>query len=428
MGLINLGIRIIDNVDTDLRRLGQRLGYVPLSWRQAVMMNPAKDGILWRVPDPDIRMTSTLVFTQAILVAENEQAMVLRNGALMRDREQRAILPPGLYDISRMQRREQLEIIWTTTKELRLRWGVPDVLTQDGISIGASGYYSAVIEDPEKFLRNVAGNVQVYTEEKLFAFAKPDVTSVVRDLMARKTVKEFQIARQEFINACRQLLQPIFEHWGLEFRRLTIEHQNIPEQYRQAAAARTIVSMEKEAQLEGAKVDVSLAQLEAQKQLFFAQAEASKMLAIGKVEVELMQAQREIGVDPLELKKIEAIEALAANAGQGSLVDNRPQIVNQILAEPSPPSPVMSVIMGSVIPPVSPVVPPSLPPAGPASDSVAGAVTPPASASVGGPMTREKIEEMLAKLDERLLAGDITEQKHSELYSRLQKKLSEMHW
>src|SRR2546421_1964073 len=124
MGLINWGIRVIDNVETSLNRIQQRLGYIPLSWRQAVMMDRSKDGILWRVPDPTVHMASSLVHTQAVLVNENEQAMVIRNGLLLRGMERSVILPPGLYDFGRVQRRDQLEIIWMTTRELRLRWGV----------------------------------------------------------------------------------------------------------------------------------------------------------------------------------------------------------------------------------------------------------------------------------------------------------------
>ena len=43
-----------------------------------------------------------------------------------------------------------------------------------------------------------------------------------------------------------------------------------------------------------------------------------------------------------------------------------------------------------------------------------------------GQLTREKVQDMLDKLDERLILGEISEQKHSELYARLQKKLSEL--
>src|ERR1700737_1582608 len=84
MGLIhafvNWGIRLVDNTDADVRRIKQQWGSMPLSWRQVVMANPTKDGLAWRVPDPDVRMASSFMSTQALLVSENEMVMLLKNG------------------------------------------------------------------------------------------------------------------------------------------------------------------------------------------------------------------------------------------------------------------------------------------------------------------------------------------------------------
>src|SRR6266516_3582844 len=246
---VNWGIRIIDNTDTDVRRIGQRFGFTPLSWRQVVMANPTKDGIAWRVPDPDVRTASSFANTQGVLVSENEMVMLLNNGKFETG-ERGVLLSPGLYDVSHLR---------------------------------------------------------------------------VRDQIARRTVMEFQSARRELGDAAQELLQPIFNRWGLEFIGLTVENQNIPGQFRQAAAGRTIVTMEKEAQLEGAKADVTLAQLEAQRAYFTAQIEVARLRAIGQANVEIMQSQQSIGVDPLDIKRIEAIDALALNPGENALIDNRPQ-------------------------------------------------------------------------------------------------------
>ena len=424
--LVNWGIRIMDNTDTDVRRIGQRLGYMPLSWRQVVMANPTKDGLLWRAPDRDVPMANALSYIQALLVAENEQVMVLMNGKLLKGMERGVLLPPGLYDIGRMQMRDQVEIIWTTTRELRLRWGVADVLTKDRISIGASGYYSAIITDPEEFVRNVAGNAQVYKEDQLYAFAKPEVSAVLRDLIAHKTVMEFQLARQELIYASEATLQPIFARWGLEFRGLTVENQNIPEQFRQAAAGRTIISMEKEAELEGARANVTLAQLEAQKTLYLAQAQASQLRALGQVDVELMQQQMALGVDPLELKRIEAAETLAANPSESALIDNRPQAMQQILGQPLNPPGMPISFLGPVVSASSPLNPPLSTSGNLESGPLPGRISAPGSSPTSGTSSREKIQELLDKLDERLIAGEISEQKHSELSERLHKRLDEL--
>jgi hypothetical protein len=122
MGLLNWGIERIDNFEKDLRLLTKRLGYRPLSWREVVMINPSKDGLVWRVPDPDVLMASSLSHIQALLVSENEQVMLLMNGALGRGMERSAILRPGLYIFRREEMHNQLEIIWTTTREFPLPW------------------------------------------------------------------------------------------------------------------------------------------------------------------------------------------------------------------------------------------------------------------------------------------------------------------
>ncbi len=242
---------------------------------------------------------------------------------------------------------------------------------------------------------------------------------------------EFQTARREFFDAAHEVLQPTFERWGLEFIGLTIEGQNVPEVFLQAAAGRTIVSLEREAQIEGAKGDLTLEQLGAQKAYFTGQIEAAKLRAIGQVNVELMQSQQSIGVNPLDVKRIEAIEAMALNPSEGTLVDNRPQLANQLLGQPPANSSVMplTTITGSIVPNNGMV--PRLclqvviivdrlllhTNSGPLTSDTAVPSAP------GSPMTREKVQEMLDKLDERLIMGEISEQKHSELYDRLQKKI-----
>lgn len=415
--LADLGIRLLDNADTDLQRIGQRLGFMPLSWRRVVMMDKSRDGLMWRIPDPAVAAASSLMRVQAIIVAENERVMVLRDGML----GEQTVLPPGLYDIRRTtELRGQIDVIWFTTREFQLRWGVGDIITKDRVTVGASGYYNAKIVDPEMFLRNVAGNEQVYKEMQLLNFAKPHVSTAIRDMMARKTVMEFQLAQPEFQLACVEALMPRFEPWGLEFCGLTIESQNIPEEFRQAAQLQTIVRMEKEAQIEGAKANLTLAELEMQKAQYATLAEANRLRTLGNVRVEVMQNQLNAGIDPLELQKIEAIEILAEHPSEGTLVDNRPQIVNQLL-----PQPPMMPPAGPVIVTGNPFVP-SVPQYSQASSSPANA---PVSSNAGGSgeaMTREKIEEMLDKLDERFANGEISEQVYMTLQAKWNNRLEKL--
>lgn len=437
--LVGWGIQAMDNTETDLHRLGQRLGYMPLSWHRVAMTNPSKQGLLWRVPDPDVQMANSLSRIQAIIVSEYERAMVLKDGQII----EQEVLPPGLYDISRtVQIRGQIEVIWTTTKEVQLRWGVADILTKDRITIGASGYYRTTIGDPRMFLLNVAGQEQVYKDSHLFAFAKPEVSSTLRDLMARKTVMEFQLAREEFIEDAKKSLQPIFERWGLDFLGLTIENQNIPQEFRDAAAAQTIVHMEMEGKIEGARSEVILAQLEAQKGYYLAEAELGKYTVL-----------QHMGMDPLTLERAQALKILAAHPGH-SLVDNRAGIMERI---------------PEVLPGAQPVSMPPMIPADPGAAATKGfpgtadsshaspnmpnnsgigltsAASSTSSMSSSLPnrplssdtstlgssqatetMTREKIEQMLDKLDERFANGEISEQTYLTMSGKWQKKLAQL--
>lgn len=356
-------------------------------------------------------MASSFRHTQALLVSRNEQVMLIRNGILQGSMERGVLLSPGLYDLRRLQMREQIEVIWLTTRELRLNWGISDVITRDRVNIGASGYYTVSISDPEAFLLNVAGHEQVYREEQLNVYAKSEVSTVLRDLIARSTVLEFQQAHAELNEACGEKLRPVFERWGLEFRGVTIINQHIPPQFLIAAEARTRITLEKEGELAGAQLDALIADYQAQ-----------AALKQGRTQIELMQQQQALGLDPLDLKRIEAAEIAAANPGQGTLLDGRSQLIGQLLNQPAlPPALPGQIISGSL---ASNATLPSLPAghynSGPLSSASVNA------GATQGPMTREKMQEMIDMLDERLLAGEISEQKHSEMYARLQKRLQEL--
>lgn len=413
--LADLGIQLLDRADTDLRRVGQRLGFMPLSWRQAVMQDPSRDGLMWRIPDPTVPMASSLFNLQAILVTEYERAIVLRNGVL---EGEEAILLPGIYDIRRVGAlRGQIEVLWFTTREFQLLWGVGGILSKDGYSIGASGHYNVAIVDPEMFFRNVTGSSQVYTDQQLLEFARSRVSNAIRDQMALKTVMEFQQARPEFQQACKEVLMPEFQRWGLEFRGLTIEKQNLPEDFLQLAKGESNILLEKKAQIAGATADITLAQLEMQKAQYAALAEANRLRLIGTANAEVLQSQMAIGLDPLELQRIEAMKTLAEHPSEGALVDVRPQIMAQL----QPPAPMLPP--GAVIVTGAPLAAPVQQPLAPERLPT---TVPSAQIGSAAPMTREKIEEMLDKLDERFSNGEISEQTYLNLQDKWQKRLEKL--
>lgn len=409
MGLFEWGISLIDKADANLQRFGQKFGFMPLSWGQVIRQNATRKGLMWRIPDPQVPMAISLFNVQAILVSEYEMAMVLRDGAL----GEQVILPPGLYDIRRAtQLRGQIEVIWFSTQEFQLLWGVADVMTQDRVTVGASGHYNAAIVDPEAFMRNVAGHEQVYKEAQLLGYAKPYVSTAIRNMIAKMTVMEFQQAQPEIELACREVLIPRFASWGLEFRGMTIDAQSIPEEFRQMAQRRVLVTMDNEAEMERLK-------LETQKAQYATLIEAERIRMLGTAQAQVVQTQIGIGLDPLEVQRIEAIKQLAEHPAEGTLVDNRPQIVGQLMPQQliAPPGPV--IVNGT---PYAPPMQQQISPTG----GLPAPTPPPAPSAAGETMSREKIQDMLDKLDERFANGEISEQVYLNLQDKWQKRLDRL--
>ncbi|HLJ35503.1 MAG TPA: SPFH domain-containing protein [Ktedonobacteraceae bacterium] len=418
--LADWGIKRLANAEQDMRRVGQALGFMPLSWRDVVTVDPSRDGVMWRIPDPNVPRASALRGVQAIVVSHNELVIVLRDGKL--DAENQAILEPGLYDIKQLTAlRGRIEVIWFTMGEFQLPWGVGDVLTLEGEAVGAFGMYRVKVVNPVQFLESVARNWQVYTKKQLGEeLTRSSVNSVVGGAFASRTIRELKPQQAEISLACKEALLPTFEDWGLEFCGLTIDIK-YPDGYLETLRMENRVSLEMQARLTGGEASVRLAALKAQEEQYRILTEANKVRALGNANVEVMQNQLNAGINPLELEKIKAIEILAANPGEGMLVDNRPQIVNQLL--PQPPMPPIGPVIVAGNPFVQPMPQQQLNQQGALPSPVNMT---PAGGGSGEAMTREKIEEMLDKLDERFANGEISEQVYLTLQAKWQNRLEKL--
>jgi regulator of protease activity HflC (stomatin/prohibitin superfamily) len=419
--LVDFAIRKIENAGTDLRRFGQAIGFMPISWRDVVMMDSTRDGVMWRIPDPKVPSASSLLGTKAIFVAENELVIVMRDGKL--DDENQAILPPGLYDIRNITAlRGRIDVIWCTTGEFQLPWGVGHVLTQEGEAVGAFGTYQVKVVDPVNLLRSVARNWQVYTEEQLGDnLTSTQVISKIGSVFGSRSIRELQPKQAEISLACKEALMPPFERWGLEFLDLTIERINFPDGYEAAIARINRISIEKQEQLVGGEADIRIAMLKAQEEQYRILTEANRVRALGNANVEVMQNQLNAGIDPLTLQKIEAIKLLAENPSEGTLVDNRPQIVSQLLPQPPMLQTGPVIVTGN---PFIPTVPQQ-------QLNQQGALPAPVNATLSATgssevMTREKIEEMLDKLDARFANGEISEQVYLTLQAKWNNRLEKL--
>ncbi|MHA1784065.1 MAG: SPFH domain-containing protein [Candidatus Helarchaeota archaeon] len=121
--------------------------------------------------------------------------------------------------------------------------------------------------------------------------------------------------------------------------------------------------------------------------------ERAASLAGAEAEVARLKMIQEAGINVLDLEKIKAVQELAKRkgGGVGSMYDS-------------------TVIAGMV----GPIGSGSTPPVGVA-----------VSGGTGNPEI-QKIKDMMTKLDDKLLMGEISEQKHTEMMERLKKRLQEL--
>jgi regulator of protease activity HflC (stomatin/prohibitin superfamily) len=421
----------------------QRLGMLPLHWDHGRF-----PGLIWRGIDPwgyDAKDPARLARTTTIGVQEFERAVVLQNGAFT------GVMEPGVWEIDKNHRlRSAVQVVWVNTRQVELRGGVGKVINKEGITLGAHGMIYAQIADPQPFVLQVVGGLLTYSAQELENWLKPSVASAMRAELAGYSVMGLMGERDAFQESASRRLAAVLEAWGIGLRSIEVEEFNLPEEYRRAAAAATVTTLERNAA-------VIAAQAEAEITRIGASAEADKRLLEGAAQAQyfgMLQAQ---GIDPIKIEWIRALKEYADNpsGGMGDLY--KPQLfmqAGQILADPQIPAAVKQDVRGmlpgpqmpqitdpsrSVVqypgvhvenaPPAQPDAPVTPPTAAqffatpqPAVTPMAAAEQPTAEAQL---LTRERVQQMLDNLDMQLADGKLSEDRYDQLYARWEKRLQQ---
>ncbi len=433
--LADIGIVILDRafgIGAGMESWYKRLGMMPIHWDHT--RNP---GLIWRGNDPwgyDQRDAARLARTNTIGVQEFERAIVLQNGAFM------GVMEPGVWEISKNHRlRSAVQVTWIDMRQVELKWGVGRVMNGEGISLGAHGMLYVQIVEPQPFLVQVVGGTPVFDKDTLEAWLKPTIAGAMRAELASYSIMGLMGERDAFQASASRRLGGLLEAWGMAIRNIEVEEFNLPEEYRTAAAAATITTLERNAA-------VIAAQAEAEITRITASAAADRRLLEGAADAQyyaMLQAQ---GIDPLKIEWIRALKEYADHPGSGMGDLYKPQLfmqAGQILADPQIPATVKQDVrrllpgpqMPAMTDPAQPMVqypgvqiegtPPSAgdgtPAPGPAQPA-AGPAEPPTEAA---PLTRERVQQMLDNLDLQLADGKISEARYDQLSARWENRLKE---
>jgi regulator of protease activity HflC (stomatin/prohibitin superfamily) len=300
------------------------------------------------------------------------------------------------------------EIIWFNTREYKIHWGVPKrIYTQDKVKIGASGTAYIKITDPKRLVQNFIGGKEKLAPDEFDNWAKEALRGVVTQTLSTYPLEEIFTDREGISTKAKVIGDGTFGDWGVQLARLEIATVAGAEEYEElviqkAAKAKMISAGTELAMLEKEK-ELKLAELEAMKAKYealsataeddaLAKIEAEKYATMKGIDTEMYLRAKEMGISVEDLVKAEGYREL----GKKGVPLDQPTVIMQ---------PGVGVI------------------------PVAGTSTKTPTKSVDTAKIKKEIEERqerIEKADDLLLDGKISEEKHSELVTRLRKEIGEL--
>ncbi len=440
--LANIGIR----TEIAVEKAATRAGTVPIQWPAGV----APGSMIHRLPREREQRASLFSTVQTIVVNEGEIAVVLEDGV------SQGALDPGRYTFEKARVVGSLDIIWIRTSQKPLKWGVGNITSADNIQISGTGEIYVRVIDGVVFNQELVQGATVLAERDLQRLLMTRIQGVLRPQFSGWQALELQTKREEFVDAVTGALGQSFLEMGLGIVGFEVTEINYPPEFKAVIAQATMTAHTGNAELVQARVD-------AEKRLLEAQAEAQAQLTSGMAQAQVMAQLQAQGIDPLQMKALEAVSTLAENPGQGGGMHGdmpRVQLIGQMAGAamaPQQPPPVAVQPQGLLpdgvqppaqpgvppsqpgvppaqpgvppaqpgVPPAQPGVPPAQPGVPPAQPAPAAAPAAPAAPAAEDPSAKiAQLEEQLDKLTDRLADGEISEAMYEKLSTRIEARLA----
>lgn len=172
------------------------------------------------------------------LVREYERAVFIRDGKVYEE------FGPGRHVTSKLPALTNTQMVYVSLLPIKLKWGLPGTMSQDNVTVGASGTVELQIDNPKMFWAQVIGSKELYTENNLRDHILTNLQGVVRTELANLTVQQIYLERDVLIAAVRARLQEMFEAMGIDYKRLEIVGINIPDDIRKALESKKIHDIE----------------------------------------------------------------------------------------------------------------------------------------------------------------------------------------
>lgn len=387
--LINLGIRLESAAQT----VSTSSGAMPLQWPAGI-----GDSLIYRLPRDPHQRASLFAASQTIVVMDGETAIVFQDGKVQ------GALEAGRYVFEKKRVVGLLDVIWMKVGQRPMRWGIGNVSSLDGISIGANGVIYLRVADPVSFNSEIIQGAVTLSEADLQRLLLPRIQGVFRPVLAENSAAQLQRERDKFCETVKTKLVEVLLALGVELVDFEVTEINFPPEFKDALARATI------SQHVGAAAMIE-AQAKSQITIMKANAEAHSQLVLGAAEAGKMKQLLDIGINPVQMAMLEVAKTLAENPAQGVLNDVRPQLIAPILGAAANVHQLTQQSLQSTTPAAQ--LPPTSHSAQPAQNrDTAGEI--------------QELERQLDSLVQRLVDGAISEATFEKLSARLETKIAEL--
>jgi len=173
-----------------------------------------------------------------ILVREFERAIFIRDGKIFEE------FGPGRHVTSKLGSITKTNMIYVSMVPFKLKWGLPETMSKDNVSVGCSGSIELQIDNAKMFWAQVMGSRNLYTKTNLRERILTNLQGVIRSELANLTVQEIYLERDILIAAVRVRLQELFEAMGIDYKRLEIVGINISEKIKNAIESQKLHEIE----------------------------------------------------------------------------------------------------------------------------------------------------------------------------------------
>lgn len=163
-----------------------------------------------------------------IVVNDYERALIVKEGQIKNS------LKSGKYKVTKLELSSSTTAVYVSLQDFKLKIGIGDVLTEDNVKAGCYGEIELGIEDAEMFYSEVLGDSKSYSKEELKQYIESDLQAFLRSEIADYEAKELYKKNNVFVPKLRAELSNFFAKQGVDFKNITIQGINLPEDIKEA--------------------------------------------------------------------------------------------------------------------------------------------------------------------------------------------------